>query len=96
MGHRKWKETKRQPGTAGPGNMLGCCLVSLHCLCSILCSHSVLSTNRGSVAADEEDRDGDEYDSQLVLLALLLEEADLRPEDQLEEGGGGGMVVLHV
>ena len=48
------------------------------------------------MAADEEDRDGDEYDSQLVLLALLLEEADLRPEDQLEEGGGGGMVVLHV
>ena len=22
--HRKWKETKQQPGTAGPGNMLGC------------------------------------------------------------------------
>ena len=25
--HRIWKETKLQPGTAGPGNMLGCCLV---------------------------------------------------------------------
>ena len=31
MSHRKRKETKQQPGTAGPGNMLGCCLVS-HCL----------------------------------------------------------------
>ena len=25
MAHRKWKEVKLQPGTAGPGNMLGCC-----------------------------------------------------------------------
>ena len=30
--HRKWKETKQQPGTAGPGNMLDCCLVSFHFL----------------------------------------------------------------
>ena len=30
MGHRKWKENKLQPGTAGPGNMLGCCLISVH------------------------------------------------------------------
>ena len=30
--HRKWKETKQQPGTAGPGNMLGCCLVSINFL----------------------------------------------------------------
>ena len=28
MAHRKWKEIKQQPGTAGPNNMLGCCLVS--------------------------------------------------------------------
>ena len=41
MSHRKWRETKQQPGTAGPGNMLGCCLVSLHFLCYILCSRSV-------------------------------------------------------
>ena len=25
MAHRKWKETKQQPGTAEPGSMLGCC-----------------------------------------------------------------------
>ena len=25
MSHRKWKETKQQPGTAEPGYMLGCC-----------------------------------------------------------------------
>ena len=41
IAHRKWKETKQQPGTAGPGNMLGWCLLSLHFLCYILCSHSV-------------------------------------------------------
>ena len=32
MAHRKWKEIKQQPGTAGPGNMLGCCLLSFHFL----------------------------------------------------------------
>ena len=30
--HRKWKETKQQPDTAGPGNMFGCCLTSFHFL----------------------------------------------------------------
>ena len=33
--HRKWKDTKQQPGTAGPGNMLGCCLISFHFLWAI-------------------------------------------------------------
>ena len=28
--HRKWKEIQQQPGTGGPGNMLGCCLISFH------------------------------------------------------------------
>ena len=41
MSHRKQKETKQQPGTAGPGNMLGCCLVSLHFLCDIHFIHPV-------------------------------------------------------
>ena len=36
MAHRIWKETKLQPGTAGPGNMLGCCLVSFRFLWAIL------------------------------------------------------------
>ena len=35
MAHRKWKEAKQLPGTAGPGNMLGCCLTSLHFLWAI-------------------------------------------------------------
>ena len=39
MAHRKQKETKQQPGTAGPGYILGCCLASLRFLCDI---HSVL------------------------------------------------------
>ena len=36
MAHRIRKETKQQPGTAGTGNMLGCCLVSFHFLWAIL------------------------------------------------------------
>ena len=40
------------------------------------------------MAADEEDRDGDEDDAQLVLLPLLLEEPDLRAADQREEQEG--------
>ena len=30
MAYRKWKETKQQLGTAEPGNMLGCRLISFH------------------------------------------------------------------
>ena len=51
-------------------------------------------THRRRVAADEEDRDGDEDDAQLVLLALLLEEPDLRTADQCEEREGMGVGVL--
>ena len=35
MAHRKWKEAKQLPGTAGPGNMLGCCFISSHFLWDI-------------------------------------------------------------
>ena len=35
MAHRKWYENKQPPGTAGPGNMLGCCLVSFYFLWAI-------------------------------------------------------------
>ena len=35
MAHRKLKEAKQLPGTAGPGNMLVCCLISLHFLWAI-------------------------------------------------------------
>ena len=41
MAHRIWKETKQHPGTAGPDNMLGCCLVSFHFLCAILSTSTV-------------------------------------------------------
>ena len=41
MPHRKRKETKQPPGTAWPGNILGCCLVSLRFLCHIHSIHSV-------------------------------------------------------
>ena len=35
MAHRKWKEAKQLPDTAGPGNMLGCCLIFFHFLWAI-------------------------------------------------------------
>ena len=35
MAHRKRKEIKQQPGTAGPGHMLGSCLLSFHFLWAI-------------------------------------------------------------
>ena len=35
MAHGKWKETKQLPGTAGPGDMLGCCLNFFHFRCDI-------------------------------------------------------------
>ena len=45
MAHRIWKETKQEPGTARPGNMLGCCLVSFHFLWAILSTSTVLKRN---------------------------------------------------
>ena len=42
MAHRIWKETKQETGTAGPGNTLGCCLVSLHFLWTILSLSTVV------------------------------------------------------
>ena len=39
--HRKWKEIKQQLGTAGPGKMHGCCLVSSHFLWAVLCPEAV-------------------------------------------------------
>ena len=41
MAHRKWRETKLHPGTAGPGSMLGCCLIYFHFLWAILCPQTV-------------------------------------------------------
>ena len=41
IAHRKWKEIKLQPGTAGLGNMLGCWLTSFHFLWAILCPQAV-------------------------------------------------------
>ena len=35
MAHRKWKEAKQLPGTAGPSNMPGCCLIYFHFLWAI-------------------------------------------------------------
>ena len=44
MAHRIWKETKQEPGTVGPGNMLGCSLVSFHFLWTILSTSTVQSS----------------------------------------------------
>ena len=39
--HRKWREIQQQPGTAGPGNMLGYCLIFFHFLWGKLSTHTV-------------------------------------------------------
>ena len=39
-----WKETKQQPDTAEPGNMLGCCLNSFHFLWGKLSTLTVQGT----------------------------------------------------
>ena len=41
IAHRVLKETKQHPGTAGPDNMLGSCLVSFHFLLAILSTSTV-------------------------------------------------------
>ena len=46
MANRKWKATKLQPGTTGPGNLPGSCLVSFHFLWAILCPQAVLLTQQ--------------------------------------------------
>ena len=43
LSRRKRKETKEQPGTAGPDNILGYCLVSLCFLCNIHSIHHVVT-----------------------------------------------------
>ena len=43
MAHRKWKANKQEPGTAEPGNMLGCCLNYFHFLWAILITSTVHS-----------------------------------------------------
>ena len=45
MAYRKWKESKQQPGTAGPGNILGCCLDYFHFLWPI---HPIRPVHRWS------------------------------------------------
>ena len=47
IAHRKGKETKQQPGTAGPGNMLGCSLISFHFLWAI---HPIRPVQKQSIA----------------------------------------------
>ena len=70
MSQRKRGETKQQPGTAGPGNILGCCLVSL---CFLRDIHSIPSVDgrvmweclKQAVHCGASSRD--------VLLCILLE-----------------------
>ena len=48
MAHMIWREMKQQqqqPGTAGTGNMLGCCLVAFHFLWAILSTSTVQRTS---------------------------------------------------
>ena len=52
MAPRKWKDTKQLPGTARPGNMLGCCLISFHFLWAI---HKIRPVQKESDDNEEEE-----------------------------------------
>ena len=56
IAHRKWKEIKLQPGTAGPGNRLGCCLISFHFMWAILCPQAIfnLDQQQGEARVERE------------------------------------------
>ena len=82
MLHRKQKETKQQPGTAEPGNILGCCLVSLRFLCDIHSIHSVVQDNT-DIMAEEEEKSVDEMMSEVRLLELQGK----RMQKLVEQGG---------
>ena len=59
MAHRIWKQTKQQPGTAGPGNMLGCCSVSFHFLLAIPSTSTVLDSFARSDSSHANSRGGE-------------------------------------
>ena len=52
MAHRKWKEAKQLPGRAGPGNMLGCSLISFHFLLAIHPIRPVRTTQQPHLLSD--------------------------------------------
>ena len=82
MSHRKLKETKQQPDTAGTGDTLGCCLVSLRFLCDIHSIHSVVQDNT-DIMAEEEEKSVDEMMSEVRLLELQGK----RMQKLVEQGG---------
>ena len=45
MSHWKWRESKQQPSRARSGHQISCCLVSLHLLCDILSTITVIITS---------------------------------------------------
>ena len=55
IAHRKWKETKQEPDTAGTGNMLGCSLVYFHFLWVILSTSTVLKYIRTGTGKPKRD-----------------------------------------
>ena len=80
--HRKWKVNKQQPGTAGTGNTLGCCLVSLRFRFEIHSIHSVVQDNT-HIMAEEEEKSVDEMMSEVRLLELQGK----RMQKLVEQGG---------
>ena len=70
-GHRiaymKLKGTKLQPGTAGPGNMLGSCLVSFHILLANRCLQAVQDTSYHNYAAVYSAKSATSYNNAITL-----------------------------
>ena len=49
MSHRIWRESKLQQSRARSGNLISCCLLSLHFLCDILQTFTVRCTDADRV-----------------------------------------------
>ena len=76
MAHRKWKEAKQLPGTAGPGNMLGCCLIFFHFLWADVIYGWPLRQNTSSVKIDP-----------VLFPILCLEKVELRYKSNISLRG---------
>ena len=90
MSLRKWRETKRQPSSAGLGHQIICCLVSLHFLCDIL--HTGLVDRmlhrkwRETKQQPGRTRSGHQISHCLVSLHFLCDILSGRPVDAVGPG----------
>ena len=72
MANRTRKETKQEPGTAGPSNMLGYCLVSFHFLWAILSTSTLYIYCQNTVGQQDECSNGVYWNCMLVIVSYTV------------------------